>query len=115
MENLLIKILNKLYDTEGNSIIYDSQELIQEFNLADEKEIEYLLYTPSVHKNLLEIDKFMVKLTPKWRNYIENLRSPCFQRFILHINQLSGFYTVIIALWALIISVLSLYISIIKQ
>lgn len=99
----LEKLLNKLYDTEWN-VIYYTRELAEEIWI-DEK----YLHTPSIHKNYFEYDKLLIKLLPKWRNFIEEKRKIWYKKVVLHINSLSWFYTVLIAFFSLILSIIAIF------
>lgn len=107
MEKILERLMNKLYDTKWNLVIY-SNDIIKDF-WVDEDVFEKLITTPSIHKNYIELDKFIIKLLPKWRYYIEEKRKPIYKRIISHINEMSTFYTLLIALFALMVSVIAIF------
>lgn len=119
MEKNLIKIMQYLYNKEKNWVMID-KKVIDELTLED-KEIQSILQTPSRNKNYIEgwsptnAWYLTMKLLPKGIYFIEEMDKPFYKKVISHIQELNGFYTVLLAFLALIISIISIVISIVTN
>lgn len=115
MKKKLNNILQELYKTNWNITYTDT--LSNGLNI-DKTDLDKILRTKSINNwYLIWRDDcsswyLRVELTDLWNKYVEDLNKSRIEKIILHINNLSWFYTVIIAWLALVISILSLIISI---
>lgn len=118
IEKKLIKIIEYLYSKESNQTNI-SGNILSELNI-EHAEIQSILSTPSRHKNYIEWNSLTnmwylrMKLTTKWIYYYEDIHRSFYKKVISHFQELNGFYTVIIAFAALLVSLISLYFSLNK-
>lgn len=115
MKEKLNKILQELSKINWNITNTDTLSKGLDINKTD---LDKILRTKSINNWYLiwrdDCSRWYlrVELTDLWNEYIGYLNKSRIEKIILHINNLSWFYTVITAWLALVISVLSLIISI---
>lgn len=99
LEKKFNDLLNKLYESEFNRMY--SNDL--------NAKLRILLSTPSINRWFIYKDSIYIYLTEEWIKYIEEKRMSILKKIIHHINKFWNFYTIMISISALIISIISLF------